>query len=59
MRVPFRVLIIKVPYYIGDLKRDPSFRELPRLTTTRTGLALRVAKTGTPSAKPKPKPEKP
>ena len=22
MRLPFRVLFIRVPYYIGDLKRD-------------------------------------
>ena len=23
--VPFRVLFIRVPYYIGDRKRDPTF----------------------------------
>ena len=25
MRVPFRVLFIRVPYYIGDPERDPNF----------------------------------
>ena len=29
IRVPFRVLFIGVPYYIGDLRRDPRSRGLP------------------------------
>ena len=29
MRVPFRVVIIRVPYYIGDLKRDPNLESYP------------------------------
>ena len=27
---PFRVLFIRVPYYIGDLKRDPNLENCPR-----------------------------
>ena len=27
--VPFRVLFIRVPYYIGDLKGDPSLENYP------------------------------
>ena len=29
LRVPFRVLFIRVPYYIGDPKRDPNFDNYP------------------------------
>ena len=29
IRVPLRVLFVRVPYYIGDLKRGPEFGELP------------------------------
>ena len=29
MRVPFRVVIIRVPYYIVDLKRDPNLESYP------------------------------
>ena len=28
-RVPFRVLLIRVPYYIGDLKGDPNLENYP------------------------------
>ena len=31
MRVPFRVLFIRVPYYIGDLKRDPNIEAYPSI----------------------------
>ena len=31
MRVPFRVLFIRVPYYIGDLKRDPNLENYPSM----------------------------
>ena len=30
MRVPFRVLFIRVPYYFGDLKRRPDLESYPR-----------------------------
>ena len=29
IRVPFRVLIIRVPHYIGDLKWDPNLENYP------------------------------
>ena len=29
IRVPFRVRLIRVPYYIGDLKRDPNSENYP------------------------------
>ena len=29
LRVPFKVLLNRLPYYVGDLKGDPCFRELP------------------------------
>ena len=29
IRVPFRVFFIRVPYHIGDLKRDPSLENYP------------------------------
>ena len=30
IRVPFRVLFIRVPYHIGDLKKDPSLSRFLR-----------------------------
>ena len=38
-RVPCGVLSIRVPYYIGDLKRDPIFRELITHKRTRGGVS--------------------
>ena len=29
IRVPFRVLLISVPSYFGDLKRDPNLENYP------------------------------
>ena len=33
-RVPFRLLFIRVPYYIGDLKRDPNLENYPCLVAS-------------------------
>ena len=47
IRVPFRVLFIRVPYYIGDQKRDPNLENYPyNYTQTLYQLAL------TPKPKP-------
>ena len=29
IRVPFRILLIRVPYYVGHLKRDPDSEKYP------------------------------
>ena len=30
IRVPFRVLFIRAPYYIGDVNRDPNLENYPK-----------------------------
>ena len=32
-RVPFGILFIRVPYYVGDLKGDPSLENYPNCST--------------------------
>ena len=47
IRVPFRGLSIRVPYYTGDLKRDPDLpKGRPRIPKASSGLGQRAAKVG-------------
>ena len=40
VRVPFRVLCTRVPYYIGDLKRDPDLENYPSVELGVSGFGV-------------------
>ena len=56
-RVRFRVLFIGVPYYIGDLQRDPNLENYPcagcRVASIRIEIAFMIIKVVTVSLFPK------
>ena len=40
IRVPFRVYFIRMPYYIGDLNRDPSLENYPSSAISKVYILL-------------------